>query len=477
MFTIEYRLSSYLSRQGACTVLALYAFCWISLLAQAVLGQDTTPPTLSVVFVQPFIFHLLVNVQLNEDGKVYCGALLSSNSWTPSAYELKNNQNLRGHGTATVTGGVHTNVIVSGLLPGTIYDVFCYAEDTMLNGMSVADVAATQRFAVATASGGDYVAPTFSYVSPFQTMESQAMIIYVQLSEDGTVWCVARKDSGSGTSVPSSAEIQQNLNVDAWGTTPITAANLYQGAIRLFGLSEDTIYDVYCFAKDMSNNGIDGTPAFPADSTKIAATKRAGLRTLAIYNPSRLSVFFSSGTQYYTVEPATWNLHLPTCHRAWQGNEKQKRCGRDLESWKNPLELKSARLVSQASHPSSGCAGQLPAAPMGGGPFVLLLRRGKCSFSQKAVNAHRSGYSGILVIDHQLVLYQGVLPDMTAGGDDASVSTPAWIIGKSDGEVLASAAAAMQGGWISLDLIDQYRKPRLGDLQSDRYGLRVYARN
>merc|ERR1719188_1544525 len=102
----------------------------------------------------------------------------------------------------------------------------------------------------------------------------------MRLSEDGTVWCVARRDYGSGTLTPTSAEIRYNHNVDSWGTASVTAENLYYASVRLENLNEDTLYDIYCFAIDMSNNGIDQTPAYDADPTAIPNTKRAGLRTL-----------------------------------------------------------------------------------------------------------------------------------------------------------------------------------------------------
>eukprot|EP00913_Durusdinium_trenchii_P013222 g12411.t1 len=196
-------------------------------------AADTTPPVLHIEDAQPFIFHVLMTVRLNEDGTIYCGALETLSSYTPSI--------------AQKLGDV--NLVVGILTPATLYDVFCYAEDLFVNGLTLAQVAGTKT-SLATASGGDYTAPTFSYISPNYQVESIAMTLYFQLSEDGTVWCVAKVDTGSGTTRPLASDFLLDQNVDAWGTQTVSAALSYQASITLTGLTEDTDYDVYCFAED-----------------------------------------------------------------------------------------------------------------------------------------------------------------------------------------------------------------------------------
>jgi len=327
------------------------------------LALDTAPPVLDVVNVQPFILHCLVTISLDEEGYVYCGALMSAagGTYTPSAFQLKTGSGLDGHGLSAAHPNTHTHVILAGLSPGTAYDVYCYAEDLLLNGVAAAEVAASRQPGVVTASGGDYVAPTLEYVAPLEVIENTAITLFVRLSEDGTVWCVARQDRGAGTVAPSAAQVRGNLDVDAWGVEAVTAAGSYKAAVRLPGLREGSVYDAYCFAVDASGNGLDGSPALVPDPGAIGATKRAGLRTLLRLQATELRVHTSTGERRCAAEPAAWNSLLP----------RQAAPG----SW-GPPSFQAAGLVAPAAAASHGC-GQLPAAPRGGGPLVAVLRRGR----------------------------------------------------------------------------------------------------
>ncbi|CAJ1329238.1 unnamed protein product, partial [Effrenium voratum] len=219
---------------------------------------------LQIEDVQPFIFHVLVTVRLNEAGSVYCGAVKTLSSYTPSISQMKTGSSLDGHDSASVTANAYVNLAVGVLEPATLYDVFCYAEDLFVNGFTLSQIASTKN-SIATASGGDYVAPTFSWVLPTSVSESNAVTVYFQLNEDGTVWCVAKEDAGLGTTTPTSGEILLNSNVDSWGTQTVEAALSHKASIKLDGLREGTTYDVYCFAEDTAGNFLDGTPAYAAD--------------------------------------------------------------------------------------------------------------------------------------------------------------------------------------------------------------------
>eukprot|EP00434_Breviolum_minutum_P030935 symbB.v1.2.027357.t3/scaffold2799.1/size70062/6 len=155
---------------------------------------DTTAPVLQIEDAQAFIFHILMTVRINEDGRIYCGALETATSYTPSIFQMTTGSGLVGYDSATVSAFSYVNLVVGVLVPSTTYDVFCYAEDLFLNGFTLAQVAGT-KLTLATASGGDYTAPTFSYVSPTFVVESIAVSVYFQLNEDGTVWCVAKIDT------------------------------------------------------------------------------------------------------------------------------------------------------------------------------------------------------------------------------------------------------------------------------------------
>ncbi|CAE7334891.1 unnamed protein product [Symbiodinium natans] len=425
--------------------------------------------TLHIEDTKPFIFHVLMTVRLNENGFVSCAALESATSYTPSISQMKTGTGLDGYDSASATANSYYNLVVAVLSPATLYDLFCYAEDSVVNGFTLSQIAATKQV-VATATGGDYVAPVFSYVPPNYVVESTAVTVYVQLNEDGTVWCVAKEDSGSGTTTPTSAEILLNANVDSWATTTVQAAMSYQSSMRLAGLTEGTTYELYCFAQDTAGNYMDGTPAYASDVSKITATRLA-FQTLAVFIPSTLIVT-SPGPVQYAVKPAAWNNVLPACTA---DPRRGQRCERDAESWKKAPEYLSHKLISLDSHPSDGCFGYLPPAVPGGGPFVLLLRRGKCAFARKARRARDAGYDALLVVDQQPVQYLSALPDMMADSND-NPGIPGWILSKADGSALLATVSSHTAGYVTLDITDVYRTPSLGIYQSDVYGQRVYMK-
>lgn len=434
-------------------------------------AQDSTPPVLTVVDTQAFIFHFLLTVTLDEDGAVYCGSLPIESSYTPSIYQMVTGENLVGHGSAQVPAGAFRQIIISSLSPGSGYDIFCYAEDAALNGFDVAGIAASLLPTMYTASGGDYTPPTLSYVPPYEVLENTAVSVYVQLSEDGTVWCAAVPDLGAGTSAPTSGELQNNMNVFRWASLSMVAEHDYKAGFRFTDLDEDSLFDVYCFARDMSGNGIDGTPAWIEDPDAIANTKRAGLRTLTTLRATRLEVTNSAGVRtQLDATPATWNLLMPSSVR--QGSRE---C-RDLVSRNAPLALSRMLLANHAAQGRASCA-QLPPAPRFGAWLALALRGG-CPFAEKAGQtikarrASRAGYSGLIVIDHQSEPHLRILPEMTAHGRDAEVTVPGWLVSATDGATLASAATTSE---LLVDVQDIRRKPRLANLQSDIFGLRIYA--
>jgi len=287
------------------------------------------------------------------------------------------------------------------------------------------------------------------------------------MSEDGTLWCVAKRDAGSGTAAPSSSDIINNQNVDAWAVTPITPQNLYVATLRVAGLLEDSMYDVYCFARDMSGNFLDGTPALPANTSAINATKISGIRTLTTLVATQFRVITESGVTYYRAEPATWNAQLP--RSVYVGGVER----RDLESWNAPVSIQDALVMSLSGDNANGCL-RVPVAPQGG-RWIALVRRGMCKFRKKATGIYRAGYQGLIVIDHQVSPAYGSLPDMTAGSDDGTMPIPGWIMGRSDGDQLVQTISNTPPGFLKVDIADLRSKPRLGDFQSDSFGVRVYA--
>eukprot|EP00434_Breviolum_minutum_P030933 symbB.v1.2.027357.t1/scaffold2799.1/size70062/6 len=276
-----------------------------------------------------------------------------------------------------------------------------------------------------------------------------------------------QRPTGAGTTRPSAADFQTGSNVDSWGSTSVAAQQSFQGSIKLIGLTEDTDYDVYCFAQDMGGNFIDGTPALTSDTSKIDATK-LDIRTLNLLVASRLTV----GNNVFVVKAASWNVALPLCSPR---TGPKMRCEADVESFKMVPKYQNVKLIPEESHRSDGCFDSLPVAPALGGPFALLLRRGTCSFAKKAFRAQARGFDMLLVMDDQAVQSTALLPDMTADAGH-KINIPSWIITKTDGDAVLTlhSQAAVSTGYLSMKIEDAYRVPHIGIYQSDVYGQRYY---
>lgn len=429
---------------------------------------STSALTLQVTYSHSTMYLFFLQVQLDEDGEVYCAARLNPSD-NPSVSMMIYNTGLDGWRRTSVQANTVTAVIIMSLTPGQVYDLYCYAENAYLSGhpshsnTGDAGIASSKLTAVSTASGGDYIVPEFSYTAPYEEAGSAAVRLFTQLNEEGTVYCGA---VANGSVQPTRYQLEGNIDLLAWASGSAYPHDNYKATIRLEPLSPDTTYDFYCFAEDTSGNGIDGLPAYVENSTKITETKRT-IKTLFIYLPTQFTVTAAEASTSYVVQPASWNNDLP--NRFISGNQER----RDLECWSTPLALVGASIVSHEADIARGCK-KLPSVPRGGGPFVAILRRGGCSFHQKATRAYGAGFHGLIVIDHRNTL-NNTLPDMTSESDDADreIQIPSWIIGKTDGESVASAAAVF--GAAKLDVTDVFRKPKLNRFIVDEFGGRFYA--
>merc|ERR1712048_519427 len=100
-----------------------------------------------------------------------------------------------------------------------------------------------------------------------------------------------------------------------------------------------------------------------------------------------------------------------------------------------------------------------------------MLRRGRCTFREKASRAHRAGYDAIVVIDHQANPYLDVLPGMTAETRDHEIEIPGWMVSKAAGNaLLTTLSVTPTTGGPTLQVEDVRRKPKLSNYQSDIFG-------
>jgi len=128
------------------------------------------------------------------------------------------------------------------------------------------------------------------------------------------------------------------------------------------------------------------------------------------------------------------------------------------------------RLVKAAGD-ALACAA-VQAAPVRG-DLAVLVERGRCSFKEKAWNAHQGGYKALIVSNNPPLPSPENLPDMeTTPGVDKEVQIPAWLVTREDGELLRSWLLTDHS--IQLQVSGENPRPQLGTFQADNFGLREY---
>ncbi|CAE8610726.1 unnamed protein product [Polarella glacialis] len=279
----------------------------------AVYILDSTPP--SVIFVaKESVGHetLQVTLQLNEPGTVWCAAveqasagvtafcrqdeLQGASSGTDCYYETFIKGDVA-HGT-TFRADVHeayrdvdieVNRIFQKDLAGSValsheygYNVFCFAEDdwklqadnALAHSVSYSPASApnpmtfsaagTLQVAIGVMTTLDQTAPEFTQLEIGDpTTANNQIVVTFALNEAGTTYCRAtRTDSGE-----TSADMPINRILSAgWsasyagsGTATIQMSKLENGALDAGDnavLSEQTQYDVFCWAEDSAVDGL-----------------------------------------------------------------------------------------------------------------------------------------------------------------------------------------------------------------------------
>lgn len=229
--------------------------------------------------------------------------------------------------------------------------------------------------------------------------------------------------------------------------------------------------------KDLSGNafgGLSGTTYQFSTGVSDSRGCYEGNITGATSVGATLVAKAASGTVAHVVaNPARWNHWLPRACATGEG--WRCRCppsaGPVSAAVNGPLISSPFDLAGQLG---SACDGNVPAAPRPRLSAVLFVRRGICSFQEKAAIAQKAGYCGLLVANDKSGCphrYYGVheVPDMTAGPYDEELDIPAWLVARSDADILEGLQLH---GTVTIEVQDSPRKPPLGNGETDGFGLR-----
>jgi len=170
----------------------------------------------------------------------------------------------------------------------------------------------------------------------------------------------------------------------------------------------------------------------------------------------------------YLGKPAAWNSYLPNFGKP----KLSMSIPLDRESYNVQPSFHGRVVIDPAANGtrSLGCEPFAVAAPPGEA-VALLLERGLCRFREKASNAYRAGYKGVVVAN--TVWGAARIPDMDASPDKNNVvEVPSWALSKEDGADLRAWLETDHS--IMLEVMDVPRTDQLGYFQEDAQGLRRY---
>jgi hypothetical protein len=233
-------------------------FAVVNALTIGVAGSvaDTTPPEWTATWPQADPLSstsITVRANANEAGTAYY-VVLPDGATPPSAAQVKagqdsSNTSVSTAGSLVLTASTEATTTVGSLSPGTAYDVYFVAEDTVTN-LQAASVKVD-----ASTLAPDVTAPTWTATWPQATQLTPTSItVRAQTNETGTAYYVVLAD---GATAPSAAQVQAGTdNTDtpaiAFGNFALTANT--EATAPVTGLTADTAYDVYLVAEDAVSN-------------------------------------------------------------------------------------------------------------------------------------------------------------------------------------------------------------------------------
>jgi Zn finger protein HypA/HybF involved in hydrogenase expression len=274
---------------------------------------DESPPSFTLLqMADPTVAEdkIIVTLQLNEPGTAYCRVTRSDSG--EGASEMQVNRILTANWLVTNSGSATSTIeitqlenvvpsatnrddVVTSILGGTQYDVYCWAKDSAQDtfgvgrpnydtqtyvGTDVSNPAAPQGGRTAAVWAVDGTPPLMIFVTGEAVTDDGTLQVTLQLNEPGTVWCQAAPlSSAAVTSVCKENEIQETSDTlgacyfETFIKGKFTASSLeasfradvhtayvdYDIEVnRLFGKDEvssepllaETGYKIFCFAED-----------------------------------------------------------------------------------------------------------------------------------------------------------------------------------------------------------------------------------
>jgi hypothetical protein len=235
--------------------------------------MDLTPPSIHIIEAEsPYNDRIVVKLQLNEVGTVWCLSRPTADANTMTSAVV------RANGNSEVVDNVgwyvdqNTQIVVTNLDEEIEYVTRCYAEDSpdMLHWTTPNPTPETAVVATQAVLGPiitlDVSPPKFTYLKAEGTQENEITVTF-DLNEAGTAYCRAtRSDSGEAT-----MHINRILKAD-WSQTYVSTQQTIvidklENDASSSSLERGTYYDVFCWIRDAAvkhscRAGPDGvTPA------------------------------------------------------------------------------------------------------------------------------------------------------------------------------------------------------------------------
>jgi hypothetical protein len=219
-------------------------------------GSDTTPPAWTATWPQADALStssLTVRARTNEAGTAYY-VVLPDGAPAPTAAQVKaltdsSNTPVSTSGSLPLAANTEATAPVGGLSPGTAYDVYFVAEDSVPNLQ-----AAPTKVDTGTPTP-DITAPVWIATWPkAEQLSATSVTVRAQTNETGAAYYVVL---AAGASAPTAAQVKDGNDSTGnpalgSGTIPLTANTEVSAAVT--GLTADTTYDIYIVAEDAVPN-------------------------------------------------------------------------------------------------------------------------------------------------------------------------------------------------------------------------------
>lgn len=205
---------------------------------------DTTPPSFTTT-PSPVATETDVSVDftINETGTVYA-VVVPRDEGAPSSSQVKAGQNSNSLSSPS-SNATGTNVLINitGLVTGTLYDLYYVAEDTAGNLQTSASLL---QFSTVVS---DSTPPSFTVAPSVSDLDYKAFNVNAEIDETGTIYIVIVPDNETA---PTPAQVKAGQN--GLGVSANWAKSGGNGVFSFNNFLMGTAYDVYLVAEDGSGN-------------------------------------------------------------------------------------------------------------------------------------------------------------------------------------------------------------------------------